>query len=310
MRRALLFAALAVPGLARAQTISNGAIQFSKGANGDDLVHGPFVNAAECGSTTATVNLSWNTALASGASWPASAKYTVYASNKQHTAPNCTTTGNSSQGVNAGPVGSTITATAQTQPIVPYGTSEFVTVAGLSCTIGADTPIYVCVQAYQSDGTTIVGYALGTLTLSTSSPSAPTALGATPADDGALQVSWAAPSGHVTAYDYVLTVAGEGVDTTPRTYSDIVALSYMVTGLTNNVVYDISLVARSRAGNPSPAITTIGIPVNVQNFWDIYHDPPPNGSGGQEKGGCSTGGGGPAALLAVAALLAKLRRRA
>ncbi len=312
MRRALLLAVLAVPALASAQTITSGAIQFSKGSGGTDLVHGPYINADECSSTTALINLSWNTALASGQGWPASARYQVYVSNKQHTAPNCTTQPDTGNGVYAGPVGSTITATAQIQNLVSYNTNLFVQAENnpnLTCTVTADTPIYVCVQATNANGGAVVGYALGTLTLSTSRPDAPTGVTAIPADDGALEISWTAPTSSTSAYDYVLS-ATSTADPNTHEASDIRALSYLMRGLVNDVTYTISVYARSQAGNESlTAGTTTGTPVHVMNFWDVYHGAPPDGFGGREKGGCSTGAAGPVALLGLAALVAALRRR-
>ncbi len=313
MRRALLLAAVAVPVLARAQTIGAGAIQFSKN-NGQDLLHGPFINNADCPtSSTNQIWLSWRTALLG--TWPAAARYQVYVSNKQHpaTSPSPCTTQPNGTDTFAGAVGDPVPATsAQTQNLVPYDTGKFVAALNdpnLTCSVTADTPIYVCVQASDASNGTVVGYAVGTLTLSTWLPGAPTGVVATPADDGALQISWTAPSS--TAYDYVLSAATGPTDPSPHTASDIRALSYLMSGLTNGATYTISVYARSQAGNVSQtAGTTTGTPVHVANFWDVYHDAPPNGFGGQEQGGCSTGAAGPAALLAVAALLAKLRRRA
>ncbi len=313
MRRALLLAVLAAPALAGAQTVSPGAIQFSKNG-GQDLVHGPFINAAECPATsTNQIYLSWNTALLSGAGWPAAARYQVYVSNKQHpgTSPNPCTTAPNGTDTFAGAVGDPVPATAQTQNLVPYATGAFVAALNdpnLTCSVTADTSIYVCVQASNANTGSVVGFALGTLTLSTWAPGAPTGVSATPADDGALRISWTAPSS--TAYDYVLTADGTPTDATLHTAGDIRALSYLLTGLTNGVTYTISVYARSQAGNASTAATTTATPVPVLNFWDLYHDAPPNGFGGREQGGCSSGAAGPEALLALAALLAKLRRRA
>ncbi len=315
MRRALLLAVLAAPALVSAQTVPSGTIQFSKD-NGNDLVHGPYISADECASATDLIYLSWNTALLSGQSWPASAKYQVYVSNKQHpgTSPSpCTTQPDTGNGTYAGAVGSPVTATAQTQNLVAYNTNLFVSAEAnpnLTCSVTADTPIYVCVQASDANSGTIVGYAVANtnpvLTLSTSRPDAPTNVQAVPADDGALRISWTAPASSTSAYDYVLTVTGQTTDTTPHVKSDLVALSYVMSGLTNDVVYDISVVARSRAGNESlTAGTTTGTPVHVANFWDVYHTV----YKGREQGGCSGGAAGPLALLGVAALLAALRRR-
>ena len=314
MKRVLLLAVLAAPAVARAQTINSGEILFAKGTTGQDLVHGPYIDAEECASTTAQINLSWNTALASGQSWPASADYTVYASNKQHTAPNCTTLPDTGNGTNAGSVGSTITATAQTQYNQLFTASQFVTVAGFDCNVTADTSIYVCVQAKATNGGTIVGYALGTIILSTARPDPPGNVSAVPSDDGSLEISWSRPTSATSAYDYVISAIPQDTTADPKTHTatDNIALNYQMKGLVNGVTYTIEVWSRSRAGNESQTPgTTTATPVPVMNFWDLYHDPTSAGGfAGRDSGGCSTGGAGPAALLAIGALLARLRRRA
>jgi hypothetical protein len=308
MRRALLLAAaLAAPAVARAQTVPAGGILFEDANN--DLVHGPFISAAECGDPSAQVFLSWSTQLNTGQSFPADAKYTVYASNKQPTDTNCIKANNGTDTF-AGPIGQTISGQRQTVSNLPFTIAEFVTVSGYNCGIQADTPIYVCVQAYLNDGTTAIGLAKGTLTLSTSAPGSPTGVNATPADDGALTVSWTAPSSNVLAYDYRVTAVASPADprdTTTHQATNIRALSFTMRGLVNEVQYQISVYARSQAGNENETPAQgFGTPVAVANFWTVYHD----AFGGQEKGGCSSGAAGPVALLGVAALLAALRRRA
>ena len=309
MRRALfLVAALAGPAVAAAQTVAPGAILFADANN--DLVHGPYISAAECADATAQVFLSWNTQLASGVTvFPADGKYTVYASNKQPTDPLKCIIANNGTDTFAGPIGATLSGLLQTVSNQPFHIADFVTVSNFSCSLQADTPIYVCVQGYKNDGVTPVGTARGTLTLSTSQPGSPTWGNAIPADDGALQISWSAPSSTVLAYDYRVTAVANPADprdATTHEMGGVRAQNVLMRGLVNGVTYQISVYARSQAGNenPTPATGT-GTPTAVANFWDVYKDL----YGGKEQGGCSAGAAGPVALLGVAALLAALRRR-
>lgn len=309
MRRRLLAAVLVAPALAAAQTtIGSGAIQFTDGTT--DTLHGGYINLLECqGNVTSGpfVNLSWNTKLNSGVTGPGTFKYNVYASNKESTAPNCIT-GPVGTDTRAAAVGVTLTGEAQTVNLKSFPTSAFVTAAGYDCSVTADTTLFVCVQAYDgtpgTTNTSPIGYAKGTLTLSTSKPASPSGVTAVPADDGALKVSWAAPSGDPQAYDYRLIAAGAGDTSNHQTI--VTGTSTTVTGLINGVPYTFSVWARSPAGNESDTPGTgTGTPVPVANFWDVYHGT----YGGREQGGCSAGSAGPVALLGVAALLAALRRR-
>ncbi len=306
MRPVLLVAVLAAPALTAAQTVPSGAVQFSK-HGGQDLVHGPFINAAECPATSSgQISLSWNAALIFP--WPASATTQVYVSNTQHpgTPPSPCTTAPNGTDTYAGPVGAPMHATAPAQSPVPYDTGSFVATLNdpyLTCSVAADTPIYVCVQASDATSGVIVGYALGTLTLSTSAPAAPTDVGWS-VRPGGLDVAWSAPSGSPAAYDFRVVAEADppdARDATVHELTDVVALSAELVGLVPGVQYRVQVYARSRAGNESLPAETLGTPAALPTpeFWEGFSS---------VGCGCGQGAGGPEALVAVLALLAARRR--
>ncbi len=304
MRRALLLAAVAAPALAVAQTIPAGMVQFVEPGTTNDVLHGQWINAAECASqATTNVVMQWT----ASAQMPAGGSYQIYAANQDaQSGIECPKTSNSSSGLIANPIGIPIIGALQTVANHVEMVDAFLAaVVQTSCSNTVDVPIYVCVQLRDSTGTS-VGFAKGTLTLSVTRPAPPTVLSVTPAGDAALQVSWTPPSGDPPAYDFVVVATAEPPD--PRdpaahhAVTDPFALSYRVSGLVNDVPYAIQVLARSQAGNesaPSPAI--VATPVAPGTAI-----PRPPGSGG----GCAAGAASPVALLAVAALLARLRRRA
>lgn len=315
MRRALLLglAALAAPAIAAAQTTTTApAITFTQGTS--DIIHGKYVSAVECDasknaptSDVAKVNLSWILN-----PYPAGGSYKLWASTAEITTATCPTSGGTNPVFEAGQVGAPLGNLGSTVNLQPVKFSDiFAAVKITDCAAIGDKDIFVCAQAYDSNGNAVStgGIATGKITLSTSAPGAPPFANATPADDGALMITWGRPDSTPPAYDYVVTATGRATDTTPHSTGDIVALEYLMKGLVNDVTYDITVVARSVAGNPGPPATTSATVVPVANFWDVYHEPPPVGFGGQEQGGCSAGAAGPVALLGVAALLAALRRR-
>jgi MYXO-CTERM domain-containing protein len=317
MRRALLLAVLAAPGLAAAQTLNQGQIAFYEGQT--DLIHGPWISRAECQAAqawqadntkpAAIVNLSWVTQLTNSATqFPGTAAYRIYASNKAIQNNTCYTQGNGTD-LNAGQVGETITGLQQSVALEPANIAQILSAAGqlAGCaTSSGDIAVYVCVQAFAtSDASTIIGVATGQMTLSITPPGSPSGVTAKPADSGALDISWSAPGGSPAAYDYRVTVVN-GADPDTHQQTDIRSLSTTVSGLTNDIPYTISVYARSQAGNENATPgTTVATPVFVANFWDVYHTV----YKGQEQGGCSSGAAGPIALLGLAALVAKLRRR-
>jgi hypothetical protein len=309
MRRALVVVALlAAPALAATPLPPPGAIAFTDGSV--DASRAAWINLYECEGGTATrVYLSWTTQLAAGSSFPAGAVYQVYASNRESTGSTCITTTDVASGTIAGGVGATLTGQAQTVLSQPFTLIDFVAVAGLGCAVAVDTPIFVCVQAYAPDASAI-GFAKGTLTLSTSAPAPPTDVTATPAGDGALSVSWSAPAGDPPAYEYLVVASSDpGLD--PNVHALITGAAGAVvgctlTGLVNGAPYVVVVTARSQAGNEgAPSVQATGTPIASAPTGPRL--PRPQGTG---QGGCGAGGAGPLALLGVAALLARPRRRA
>ncbi len=304
MRRVLLLAVLVAPGLAVAQT--SGQIIFTQGTN--DIIRGEWISLTECQDATATVKLSWNTQLVGTplpTSFPAGATYKIYASNKETTTTTCITD-NAGTDTFARQIGTELTGQGQTVIDHSVKIADLLAARGTTtCTVTGDTPVFVCVQARDTAGT-IVGVAKNDITLQITPPGKPTNVGAIPADDGALEISWDAPTGDPVAYDYRVT-ATSTVDTALHEKTDVGAESYTMTGLTNGVEYTINVFARSRAGNESvESDDLLATPVPVSDFWDVYTGL----EGHREQGGCGTGSAGPVALLGVAGLLAALRRRA
>ncbi len=304
MGRALVAIVLAVPVLAVGQIPPVGTVLFTEGTS--DLIHGRWINLAECQSGTATVFLSWNTAVDAGQVFPAGVTYGVYASNAQSTGVLCFTQGNGTD-VTAGPVGATLVGQPQLVTPQPFPVDAFVTAAGLTCNVTADVPIHVCVQAYAPDGAP-VGCARGTLTLSVASPAAPTNVAVAPMD-GALGISWTAPSEAPPAYDYRIVASADPAadpyvhSVTTGRVGAVVGVS--LTGLVNGATYDVEIYSRSQAGNESaPSAVVRGTP--VASSGTVPRLPRPRGDG---SGGCATGAAAPVALLGVAALLARVRRR-
>ena len=96
----------------------------------------------------------------------------------------------------------------------------------------------------------------------TTAPSAPQGLSAA-GDDGRLELSWSAPAsdGGSAVTGYSVYVGGEKV-------ADLGAdaTSYVVTGLTNGTSYDVSVTARSAAGEGAAA-TTSATPPRASRLW-------------------------------------------
>lgn len=304
MRRAFLLAALAAPVLATAQqTPTDGQILFSQGDQATDYLRGKWISKSECESSTATVNLSWDTKLV-GTGFPADTRYQVYASNKEVPAETntCYTEDNTSQSITAGPVGTELSGRRE---VVNFEQFEIAGILDAArppnrCETTASIPIYVCVQA--RSGGTVVGIARGLITLSTVRPGKPTEVQAMAADDGALEISWKSPTGDPPALDFNVVAIGP-VNT--HTATEVRGERFVMSGLENFVTYTINVYAVSEAGNVSDKSDDVtGTPTAVLDWWEWYQL-----NGGVDDGGCGAGGAGPLAVVGVAALLAALRRR-
>jgi hypothetical protein len=90
----------------------------------------------------------------------------------------------------------------------------------------------------------------------------------------------------------------------PVTTEDFTGSSKQITGLTDGVVYDVQVFAKSARGNVSSGSTSkSGSPVPVNDYWKLYRS-----EGGREEGGCASGPAGVIGLL-VPVFFALRRRR-
>lgn len=300
MRRLLLLALLAVPVVVIATTPptpAGGQITFpTVNLTNEDQ----YVNIEECGSATDTIHLAWATTTTNALS------YTLYAANKTSTG-SCPTAPESSSSLIAGQV-KTVPATLTND--VEFSTSAIAAAAfgptACSSIANDNQTIFLCMQA--KAGLNGAGENLGTarttLTLALSRPARPV-IGRAQAGENAVNVDWSpGANGAADTVSYVLraTPSGGGsVTLSPR----VTTQNYRLTGLTNDVPYDVAVVAYSAASNPSDPSSAVSVsPSHVLDFYSTYR-----AAGGQEQGGCSGGPAGPLALLAGAAALLAVRRK-
>ena len=172
--------------------------------------------------------------------------------------------------------------------------------AGISCSAGTTQTIYVCVvDLTPSPPLTLTG----TITLNTTTPSAPT-LQSVESSNSGLYASWTSVSGTSITYKIRATAVDTTQDGTTHDSGPITGTTGRIGGLTNGVTYSVVVFAFNSADNRSePSSAVEGTPVKTDDFWDRYHQ-----AGGVEEGGCSAGSAGALApLLLLAALW--LRRR-
>ncbi len=295
MRRALLLAVLAPALAARAQT--TGQITFTPTA----------IGVAGCDPANAqTLTLAFTPQLASGVTLSGGI-YRVFATD---TAPTTATNGisvcktASDTSSHAAQIGPDVTATTTTPQSIDVNASDVVAASGATCAQTTDKTIYVCVH-YLPTGTTVpVGSATGTIIFSVQKPAKPTGVVVEPAD-GALVVSWSAPS-NATEYVVHADPVTAGADVSHETGRVTSTSDQRIAGLVNGVTYDVTVVAYSAGGNASdPSDPVPGTPQPVDDFWDRYR-----AAGGREQGGCASGPAGLLGMLLAAAALARAGRKA
>jgi hypothetical protein len=269
-----------------------------------------YINIEECGSATATIHLAWVTAASTTASITATPQsYVLYAANKISTG-DCPITSDSSTSLIAGKVA--------TVPVTPTNDVEFSTSAIAAAAFGPTAcsstaahdgqPIYLCMQAKDSTlgAGSNIGAARATLTLALSRPAIPV-IGRVLPGEGAANVDWSAgANGAADTSSYVLQATPVGTTAIgARTSPRVTTTNYRLTGLTNDVPYNVTVTAYSPASNPSdPSLAVSVTPSHVLDFFSMYQD-----AGGQEQGGCSGGPAGPVALLAASLALLAVRRK-
>lgn len=342
MRRALLLATLlAAPALAAAQTgiPAAGTITFT---NTDADPAADSINIAECGSATATVQLSWNPTVAAPAQ---NVNYQLYASNKDTatlvgstaTTTDCPTEAatNATNGVKVVKVGNEL-ANLPSLVNQPFPTAQMALAlvsdaVPAPCTGSGRTDIFLCMQG--RSGSTNFGTARAKITLVLTRPDVSPVL-AKPIQpgDGALTPTWSANGTTNTARYQVQAISildpahlptaiafdpafdpsfSHSFDPrdTARHFSGFVSgTEGRVSGLVNGVTYAVMVTGFTAEYNPNipsdPADVGSGTPQHVNDFFDAY-----KAAGGTETGGCSSGVAGPLGLALLAGALALARRR-
>jgi hypothetical protein len=156
-------------------------------------------------------------------------------------------------------------------------------------------------------GTVIQAGMSGSASLVLSPPPVPVNVSVA-AGDSALYVSWAdGVANGVAAASYEVTA----VASTPPDAADTHTQSFTgktnnrVTGLTNSVIYSVTVRSVSAGSNRSEWTAAVfGTPAPVSDFWDVYKS-----AEGVEQGGCGGGPAGLVSLLGVALALRGLRRK-
>lgn len=308
MTRAFLLSALLAPALAAAQAVAPipqpGQITFPDVAQSAE---DGFINAAECTSPTAIINLSW---LVTG-NLSGITGYELFAANQAHPDDKCFSLDqeDGKTSLRAGSVRAITEDIGSPMMNVEFSTSAIVARAGFgTCDAPTDQPIHLCIQA-RGGGE---GRARGRLTLSLVAPAAPRNVSVQPGEE-ALNVSWDRVEESATtrpATDYLVEALGLGpTDFASHTSGRIVRAGdrpdARIEGLVNGDTYEVRVFAFSEADNQSdPSLVVTASPVPVNDFFETY-----KAAGGVEEGGCASGTAGPVAIGAVALLLAALARR-
>jgi hypothetical protein len=284
-----------------------------------------YINIATCtgvanavrGSDDAmNVDLTWTTQVdATTVPWAEGGTYYLYVTNQApdtsgSDALSCTQSSNSS--FTSQPVGNNaglLTITNDAQSMISAVSVSRAAIAAALATIKSTAPcdqtlagtVNLCVQWFPMNSSTAGGRATGAMTIDLVAPTdAPTGVTAG-AGDTQLHVGW---TGIADADRYKAIAIAETGAQTPHGSGEVTGDSTTITGLVNNVTYDVSVYALDVAGNPGPAGTTTGTPQPVDDFWHLYKK-----MGGQETGGCGAGAGGALALLAAATAALRATRR-
>jgi len=295
MRLPVFLALLALPALVRAQ--APGVVEPQR--VDDRYAVDKYINLDECDpARNVRVEFRWNVQLESGQA-ARNGVFRFFATNKQPAASSgglayCPIADDRPNGVFGKQVGTDfVNNGGLTTGNGVVTTSQIVAVSYPDdlCTVRGDVPIYVCVHFHPYTSGTAVdptprGLASGTLTLSTQAPGAPH-LDSVGRGNERLEARWTAASTGISA-EWFRIFATEVGATAPTTSDDALGSRGWVDGLVNGTPYDVTVVALSAAGNPSPASNAIQeSPIAADDFWDRYEK-----AGGQEQGGCASGAGG------------------
>ena len=318
MRRALFVVLVAIPGLAAAQSSAPGVGTI-------DRLPG-LMNLAQCAGTTeapnrvprlddeANLRLTWQVKLdasMNGQFTPTTGTFKVYASTTAFQASNSTApwscrANSSGAAFNPAQIGLTAGYEAPAQTMSTAREISFRSIAtalSLTCApADTTTPINLCVE-WLPDGTTAKGWAVGTINYDPTVPDASSFSTLTPGD-GKLRVEGCSEGDDATSF-IARAVNGTEVRWSSQASS---CNGLVVTGLTNEQPYDVTVFGMNAANNPSaPSAPVQGTPIPTDDFWDEYHEQP----GAREQGGCNTSAGaaGILAALSLIAAAAAARRR-
>jgi hypothetical protein len=185
-------------------------------------------------------------------------------------------------------------STNQTTGIYPPETSELTfqdildtyTPSTKTCPNDFELDTYFCIRwQYETTEyltTTKYIYRGGTkIRFDTKPPAAPVLAAPTPGESN-LKLKWTAPADTDLA-GYIIYHSVSGADSwSTNTLTDAGATSYQLTGLENNVTYDVKVAAIDQAqneGNTSTPVVT-GTPIVINDFFETYKN-----AGGKEDGG-------------------------
>ncbi|HVO19786.1 MAG TPA: hypothetical protein VMU15_11055 [Anaeromyxobacter sp.] len=304
MRRALLVL-LALPAPALAQTIN-----LPTGVSTINIAQCTGTNTGQVPplSDTMSMDLTWTVAAINSSTIATGDQFLLYATTTQPAAGqtiNGTLQGSCTQNSSLGTISvspiDTLSATSTTLTSPENITMAAIAAgAGISCTSGTSTTVYLCVQ-WVSSGNAVKGYATTSMAVDLTQPTAPTLSAASPGD-GALHLSCSA-SGSGT------TFKGQAISETDSTevhYSGQASScsNVVISGLTNDQPYYVVVFGIDTNNNPSAASDQVtGTPVQTSDFWQQYQN-----DGGRERGGCSSAAGA-AGILGALSLLALRRRK-
>jgi hypothetical protein len=298
-----------------------------------------YINSLQCQGTASDafhtvnldVNVTWQLAVASDTTWATGGKYYLFVTNRvaDSGTTSCTQTttateissqavltqSNDTTGLLDVPVDTQLMTTkisVSKQAIANAYLKNLPTSDAATCTANpaqaSDQDVFLCLEWVPVGGSTTTpkGRALGNaMIFDVVGPTdAPALSSSISPGDGRLYPNWTGISSEASATYVAYAVDPTGAH--PSRQSDMTSsLSGTITGLTNNVPYDVTVRAFDAAGNvgvPSTAVS--GTPLPVDDFWNTYQK-----AGGQETGGCGTGAAGVLGLLGAAAGLAVARRR-
>ena len=300
-RLAAVAALLLAPSMALAQsTPAAGSVTIVESADPNE--NPPFINIAECDSTTAdTLTYHWQVS-----SFAGGGTYELWIADQPSTSTTCPAQTSTTLTVHSQQIVRDLAATAASESFKDTATAgQRLAQIGVSCT-GTATLFYLCVNFTPASGTQVVNAASGSPKIDLGLPPTPGNVSLTPGDS-VLHVSWAAGSGGTGTTDGYRVHWGphNGTLSNPHDLTGSGTTSFDIGGLQNDTEYDVQVSALSPGKNESPASTIAsGSPVFVNDFWRLYRQ-----AGGREQGGCAAGAGGLLALFALVPLAWRWRRR-